>query len=433
MPKAKVDPRDADDGTLLRNIAGIGPSSLCTLANCGYKFTPRSTLGDFKAATGSMDSLSATLKENKITGGYTLPKLRLLWRSGSVKRGRDDEQPASSGVGEKRRKMMDAGQDIDKNEVSENFLLEPTGGAPPGETEDVDNPDDTPEIDALDRHPDDTKAMPMGDIVGQPEMSVIPDVTLDVSPPDKLINGPTETLVYAPPPITPGIALGPVVANARFVPAQTLEQKQEMLMSAEALPSVKAAGGKDLGGDGFGSLVTEGRVGKDMPTGDMPEEEFKEAASDQGRSRIPDNRMGGSKFTSKKLQQVSIPKIDENATVDPNRPNLINASRHPFKQAGLFRNHDMLTRHSALIDQAYQDRSRVIQAATQTLANRDASYYRYNASTQGVAMSQMPISSSNYLQSGNMFSELQQYGANPLNPTFGPSPFVNELLTGKFR
>jgi len=246
MPKAKVDPRDASDDTLLRNIAGIGPSSLCTLANCGYKFTPRSTLGDFKSQTGSMDQLQRTLTENKITGGYTLPKLRLLWKSGtspestgSVKRVRDDtaEHPSNEQSSRKRQKAMDAGQDIDKKEASENFLLAPAGGVSDGVVEDVDNPDDTPEIDALDRKPDDTKAQPMGDIVGQPQMSVVPDVTLDVSPPDKLINAPTELVVDAPAPIVPGVSLGPSVSQARFVAPQTLEQKQEELSSAEALQS----------------------------------------------------------------------------------------------------------------------------------------------------------------------------------------------------
>lgn len=427
MVKAKVDPRDAADDTLLRNIAGIGPSSLCTLANCGYKFTPRSTLGDFKTATGSMGDLMDTLHANKITGGYTLPKLKLLWRSGSAKRVREDEK--TDGGGDKRRKMLDAGQDIDKNETSENFLLAPSGGAPNGEVEDVDNPEDTPEIDALDRHPDDTKAMPLGDVVGQVEMSVIPDVTLDVSPPDKLINGPTEVLEEAPPTILPGAALGPLVSHARFVPVVTLAEKQEMLLSAEALPSVKAAGAKDLGGDGFGSLVTEGRIGKDAPAG----EGVGEASAIVGDNQIPDNRVGGSKFTSKKLGQATLPKIDENDKVEERRPNMMNASRHPFKQASLFRNHDMLVRRSALIDRAHEDRQKVMRAASQSLANRDASYYRYNAATQGVASSQMPISASNYLQSGDMFSEFQHYGANPLNPAFGPSPYVNELMIGRFQ
>lgn len=431
MPKAKVDPRDAGDDTLLRNIAGIGPSSLCTLANCGYKFTPRSTLGDFKSTTGSLGALMDTLHENKITGGYTLPKLKLLWRSGdtSSKRVREGEKTkGNDGGAGKRRKMMDAGQDIDKKETEENFLLAPSGGDPVGEVEDVDNPEDTPEIDALDRHPDDTKAVPLGDVVGKVEMSVIPDVTLDVSPPDKLINGPTEVLEEAPPTILPGAALGPLVSHARFVPAVSLAEKQEMLLSAEALPSVKAAGAKDLGGDGFGSLVTEGRIGKDAPPGEGEGE-----AAVESDNQIPDNRVGGSKFTSKKLGQATLPKIDENAKVEERRPNMINASRHPFKQASLFRNHDMLVRRSALIDRAHEDRRKVMRAASQTLANRDISYYRYNAATQGVASSQMPISSTNYLQSGDMYPDLQYYGANPLNPTFGPSPFVNELMMGRFR
>ena len=362
-----------------------------------------------------------------------MPKLKLLWRSGTSqapKRTREDVLASSDATPEsrKRQKVMDAGQDIDKKDPDENFLLAPRGSVPQAELEDIDNPEDTPEIDALDRHPDDTKAMPMGDVVGQPEMSVVPDVTLDVSPPDQLINGPTELVVDAPAPIVPGIELGPSVAQARFVPPQTLEQKQETLESAEALPSVKANGAKDIGADGFGALVSEGRVGKDEPLADEV------SGSSSSAESSPDGpRVGGSKFTSKKLDHASIPKIDENETLDPDRPNLVNASRHPFKQAGLFRNHDMLVKRSKLIDKAYNDRARVMKAAQQTLATRDLSYYRYNAATQGVAMSQMPMNSSNYLQSGNMFSEYQQYGANPLQNVFGPSPYVNEKLIGRFR
>jgi len=90
MVKAKVSAGKADDGTLLKHISGVGPSTLCLLANCGYKFKPSSTLGDFKKETQSFDALQKTMSERGISGGYTLPKLRNLWSGGDGSRKREE-------------------------------------------------------------------------------------------------------------------------------------------------------------------------------------------------------------------------------------------------------------------------------------------------------------------------------------------------------
>jgi hypothetical protein len=428
MPKAKVSPYEATDETLLRHITGVGPSTLCVLANCGYKFRPGSTLGDFKSTTKSFADLQKALSDANISGGYTLPKLKMLWKSsgdgggggggGTGKRGREEHDNQQQS---KRQKVVDEAQEIDKENPDENFLLAPRHEGTVGDPEEEDEYTETPEIDALTRNAE-VKAMPVGDVAPAVEMSVIPDVTLTISPDDKAINAPMEVLPSDPVPIVPGISLGPSVAQVRQVGPQTLEEKQGDIVTAEDLPSVNAAGGKDLGGDGFGSLVTEGRVGKDEPEGDDDETTTTSPGEEAG---------GGKRFSSKPLDVASIPKFDEKEEIKPF--DLRGSSRHPFKQASLFRNHDMAVKVSKLITDTHDNNSRISDAATQAETNRDMSWYRYNASTQGVAMAQMPVGSTNYLARGPMVAEYQLFGPNPLLPCFGPAPYINEQLSGRFR
>ena len=426
MVKAKVSAREADDGTLLKHITGVGPSTLCLLANCGYNFKPTSTLGDFKKETQSFEELQKTMSDRGISGGYTLPKLRNLWSGGDgsvgKKRGRQEDEVADQEL-LKKRKVMEESQTIDKTDSDRNFLLEPKTTEPHGEIEKTDEKAETPEIDALTRSSD-PGAMATGDVSAKVDMSVIPDVTLTVSPDDKAINAPSEVMPETPIPIIPGIAIGPSYAQVRHVAPQTLEEKQEDIQTAEDLPSVKAAGGKDLGGDGYGSLLTEGRVGKDQPQGDNPEE-------DEEKELGVSTHSGGKKFTSKALELASTPSFDDKDEVKPF--DMRGATRHPFKQAGLFRDHDMATKVSKLIDQSFNNRVRTDNAHSQAISNRDLSWTRYNPATQGVAMADMPTGSSNYLMRGPMVSDYQLFGPNPLRPTFAPCSFINEQLSGRFR
>ena len=425
MPKAKVSPNEADDQTLLRRITGVGPSTLCTLANCGYSFKPSSTLGDFKKATISFAELQKKLSGAGISGGYTLPKLKSLWGGGgggNNKRVRDDDDQGST----KRRKLLEEGGDIKKDDPDQNFLLEPKLDAPTGEVEKEDKPEETPEIDALHRKPEEN-AMAIGDVAPKVSMSVIPDVTLNISPDDKGINGPSEVMPTDPVPIIPGAALGPVMAQVRHVAPQTLEEKQGDQQSAEDLPSVSANGSKDIGGDGYGALLTEGRVGKDQPSGDNAEEE--EEVKEAG---VVAPSRGGKKFTSKALEIASIPKFNDSDKVKPF--DIRTASRHPFQQSSLFRNHDMNVKVSKLINKTHENNSKKQAAAAEAIgARQDLSWTRYNASTEGLAMAQMPLGSSNFLMRGPMVSEYQLFGPNPMRPVFPPSPFINEQLSGRFR
>jgi len=318
--------------------------------------------------------------------------------------------------------VVEQGQTIDKDDPDRNFLLEPKTTEPVGEIEKDDEKDQTPEIDALTRTKE-PGAMATGDVSAKVDMSVIPDVTLVVSPDDKAINAPSEVMPEAPIPIIPGAAIGPVYAQVRHVAPQTLEEKQEDIQTAEDLPSVKAAGGKDLGSDGYGSLLTEARVGKDQPQGDNPEEDEEKEAGVV--------RAGGKKFTSKALDFASTPSFDEKDEVKAF--DMRGATRHPFKQAGLFRDHDMATKVSKLIDQSFNTRVKSANAHSQAMSNRDLSWTRYNPATQGVAMADIPTGSSNYLMRGPMVSDYQLFGPNPLRPTFAPCAFINEQLSGRFR
>lgn len=415
MPLPKTTAGDAGDDILLRKIGGVGPTTLCALANCGYSFTPKSTLGDFKKATGSFADLQRRMSESGIAGGYTLPKLKALWGENSRKRSATD-QPAPSS-----KRLRTA---IDVKDPDSNFLLEPKADAPAGEIEDEDRLGELPETESLARKTD-VKAMPLGDIVGKVEMSVIPDVTLTVSPDDKGISAPSEVMDTDPVPIIPGVSIGPVHASVRHVAPQSLEEKQEDQLTAVDLPSVKANGTKDLGGDGYGALASEGRVGKDQPISDSLGEE--EETKDSGVI-IPD---GNRKFTSKALSVASIPKFDESSSHEPIYDTR-SASRHPFKQASLFRNHDVAMKASKMIDRTRFEQDRKLAAANQALSSRDLSWFRYNDATQGVAMAQMPIGSSNYLMRGPMVPDHQLFGTSSLKPIFGPSPYINEQISGRF-
>lgn len=420
MVKAKVSASEAVDSTPLRGIKGVGATTLCDLAQCGFRFTGSTTLGQFKEATGSYEDLKAKLVEANIKGGYTLPKLQMLWgASKGKKRGREEAE----GMTNKKAKVIEQGQD--KNDPDSNFLLAPRGeaGMEDGDPEEYTEAKETPEVDALTRKfGDATAAVGTGDIQGEVCMSVIPDQTLNVSAPDKLISNPTEVLPDDPVPIIPGAAIGPNIASARHVAPQTLEEKQDDLMTDEILPCAKANGEKDIGGDGFGQgVINESKV-------DGEEEETKDA----GVIIPEENRVGGKAFTVKKLDFASTPKFDPNDAVAPEK-DWRTASRHPFRQPSLFRNHDMAVKVSKLISDTTANNNKLRGATLQAERGRsDRSWTRYNAATQGVAMAEMPLESSNYLARGIMTSDYQLHGPNPLLPTFPPSPFINERLSGRF-
>jgi hypothetical protein len=293
----------------------------------------------------------------------------------------------------------------------------PIQGAPDTSTdpEIVTSNAETPAVDAMDRTADPEPAVATGDVAAKVQPSVVPDQTLTISPDDKNINAPMEVIPEEPIPVTPAIAIGPAVSGVRMVPPQTLEEKQQGDRMAEDLNQFKANNEKDIGSDANGNLTEEVRVGKLSPAD--PEKE---------------SEGGSSRFEAVPLDRATPPSFDENQPVNQ-MPNMRTASRHPFKQASLFRNHDLAMRISSLIASTNADQNALRSAhASAMQAHEDMSWQRYNAATEGVDSVDMPLEAQNFLSRGPMTTHYQLLGANPLQMTFPPSPFESERILGRF-
>ena len=420
MVKRKVSQAD-DDSTLLRNIRGIGPNTLCMLANCGFNFTPSSTVGDFKKQTKSFDALKTELDQRGIKGGYTLPKLRMLWSGGGAKGG--NKKPKTTPDNKEEELVGNA--TITKDDVAENFLLPHDGPAVTEEDLDTGEAKENPELDALDRVPVPTKAVATGDVAAKVDVSVIPDQELTISPDDKNINGPTELLPFAPTPVIPGASLGEgLVSHSRHVTPQTLEEKQSSQFSdPTSLPSAKGNAEKDIGGDGFSSLIEEAKIGKDAPKDDM----------DDMDDDADDSAAGNPKraFRSKQLSFAAPPTFNEN---DNQKPfDIRSASRHPFKQRSLFRDHDLAVKQSKLISETHEDRRRLHGADQLFNTMQDLSYHRYNPITEGYTFANIPPSESFRFREHLLSDYKLDPNPSTLRPVFPPCAYVNELLSGRFR
>jgi len=398
--------RDINNETKLTDVHGFGSSSFTVLGTAGYKLTPSSTVGQFKEVTSSFNELKSTLTQSGIEHKYVMPKFQAIWNGGSNKRPREEE--LTEAHSNRTISNFETATKVARTDPSVNFLLAPT--PMPGAVDTSTDPDivtsvvETPEVKAMDRHAE-TSATATGNIAATVAPFVIPDQLLDISPEDRDINGPTEQYPENPIPITPAIAIGESVFASRIVPVLSHEQRMDEDLLGEALPSAKANNEKDIGGDGFSSLTEEGEI-----------QQKSESSS--------------SKFTSIPLGAATTPSFDEKENIKPQDART--ASRHPFKAASLFRDHDMAATSATIIGASEYNTRRLMLAANSAQENRDSSWYRWNASTEGVNMIEMPIDSTNYLERGPMVTEYQMLGANPFQLAFSPSPFDTNRILGKF-
>jgi hypothetical protein len=416
MTRSKVSIQDVNDDTRLGDVHGFGSQSFTVLGVGGYNLRPSSTVGDFKKATSSFKSLKDALARTDVNSKYVLSKFQAVW----------------SGVGQpsKKRKAVDelqsaAGQGIsaieeetkqNRQDPEINFLLAPQSieGAPDTSSapEIVTSRDETPEVDAMDRHSSAT-ATATGAIAAKVQPFVVPDQTQNLSPNDKEINGPMLVLTDVVP-VTPAISIGASVFASRMVPALSHEEQLADNYMGEQLPTSKANGTADIGSDGsltYNSIVEEKASSPDQAGGGF-------------------EPRGGSRFTSVPLAPASTPTFSQDQPVKAQDPRT--ASRHPFKQPGLFRDHDMAMLHASAIDSTNTNSRRIKSAAADALLNRDDSWSRWNPATQGVSMIDMPVDSTNFLRRDSMQTDTQLLGANPLQHTFSPSPFVSSSILGRF-
>lgn len=410
MPKIPI--RSATEDTRLNDVHGWGSQSFTVLGVSGYRLKPNSTVGDFRRETKSYDDLKKQLMEHEIDAKYVLPKFKAIWNgSGGTKRKREDPNPISEPSTEE--VNMEIRQDPDQN-----FQLTPQ--PIPGEPVTNANPEiitsveETPEVEAM-MDNDQTPAIETGDVAAKVQVSVIPDQTLIVSGDDPSINAPTRMRPEDPIPTLPSISIGPAVSGVRMVQPLTHEELVMDRVSDDDLQQRKANFEKDIGGDGFGAT----------PVNDD------ELPGEDGDLQ-PESASGSSKFTTVPVLGASKPPTFN--TQQPVKPkDARTATMHPFKQASLFRNHDSVVDTAKRIRNAELDSIKVFEASASAVQNRGPSWMRYNAATQGVAMVDMPIESSNFLQRGEMISDYQLLGANPLQATFSPSPYMSNKLLGGFR
>lgn len=407
---------DISDETQLRDVHGMGPQTFTVLGVSGYNLRPSSTVADFKQQTGSFKELRETLSKGKMNYKYVLPKYQSLWNGsnpgGGTKRKASEAEMGPSNEEQTKQARTDS---------QINFLLAPKDGTPDTSAgaEYITNSTETPEVDAMTRTERDPDAEPVveGDVAPKVAPFVIPDQSQIVSPDDKHINAPTLVLPEDPVPITPAIAIGESVFASRLVEALTEEEQAEEDLLGEALPSTKANGTKDLGGDGVGSLSYSDPI--------QPEEqEVKDSGI--GASGVD----GGSRFRSVALETASLPKFDDKEKIKAQDPRT--ASKHPFKQPALFRDHDMAVERAAIIEASSYNNRKLGEASIEALAQRDSSWSRWNQATQGVQCFAMPQGSSNFLQRGQMISDYQLEGVNPMQLTYSPSPFATSALLGAF-
>lgn len=407
MPR--VHPNDVTDSTLLKNISGIGQTSLTALGMAGYGINSRTTVGQFKSMVGSIGELESRLNSKGVGSAFVLSRLKNAW--GGMGTGTVRDPVKESATDE-----MDLALKRQANEG--NFVAPVDTQAGVSKDGDSKEEKEIPEVDALGRTPDPTKNVATGYVVGGPELSVVPDVTLNISPDDSEINAPSQVLPGEPVPIIPGIALGPSVREVRKTTATTQEQKFEIMKNKHEVNRFSGNNGKDLGGDGFGSLTDNARVGKDRP-------KRKGEGEDTGYV----SKRG--KFRSVRFETGTKPGGDEQSgdTPDDSEP-----ERHPFKQPSLFGNHDAKMFGSKLVKETSMDRMYRAMAAKNAIMTQmgDSSFFKYNPYTQGVTCPYVPPTSSNYLNRNDMISQYQDAGAAPLIHQLGPSPYVFERLQNGF-
>lgn len=402
MPKVSVGAAGPD--TLIGDIAGVGTATFTTLGAAGYPIKRRTTLGEFREMTGSMAEVEKRLNDKDIGAAFVLTKIRSLW-SGPGSGGTKRKEPATTREGE-----LEGAEK--KQALDGNFLLGPNqipGTLPDGENK---QEKDIVEVDALYDLPDPTQAVPTGYVNAQPEMSVIPDVTLNISPSDVTIAGQTEVLPGDPAPTIPGIGLGPSVPQARMLLPQTLDEKQAYLAAGEHDATFKADGEKDLGSDAGGSMTENSRVGINQP----------------GPVGQPPKGVA-------MLQEMYAKGGPQKTDGEPPENGMVSGTRHPFKQPALFRNHDRRMGASKELVRAAAAQMSAMVAERNAFGIQlgDPSYYRTNAATQGVIAPFMAPEESNYLDRGPMVTSFQLLGPNALVDQWPPSPYEWGRMSGPFR
>lgn len=400
MPK-KVPIDQATEDTRLNDVHGFGSQSFTVLGVSGYKLRPSSTVADFRRETKSYNALKDQLLQSEINAKYVLPKFQAIWNG-------------SGGVGTKRKRdegpiTVPAPDPVEaRKDPDQNFLLapQPIPGTPltSSNPELVSSVDETPELAVMDRSMD-PPAVETGDLAAKVQVSVIPDQTLTISGDDKSVNAPTVMYPDDPVPTLPGISIGPSVAAVRTVAPLTHEEAIAERIGDGELQKHKANFEKDIGGDGFGQTPV------DPPAPEVP--------------------TGGSRFTSVPvLGEAKTPAFDSTQPIKPK--DVRSASMHPFKQVALFRDHDAAADSAKLIRMTNFNTRKIFEAGVGAVQSRDMSWSRYNAATEGVASVDMPLESSNFLQRGQMTSDYQLLGTNPLQATFSPSPYIANKLLGGF-
>lgn len=412
MPKVGLDAATLD--TMLGDIVGIGQATFTSLGIAGYPIRRRTTLGEFQKMTGSYDDVAKTFESKGMRAPFVMTKIQSLW-SGPQPGGTVRNTP------EGERKLTP--EEVDKQTAtSGNFLLAPDKieGVMPNGMDAKEK--DIPEVDALSKMPDPTKAVPMGMLVGQPMLAVVPDVTLNVSQDARAIAAPMEVLPDDPVPVIPGIAVGPSVAQVRMTMPQTLEEKLAMIASEPDTAPFKADGEKDIMGDGSGAMTEDARIGPNEPG--PPGAPPKGVAWLQSRMRGTKRKAAGGGGGT-----------EDQKTNGHMENEMVTGTRHPFKQPSLFRNHDARLRVSKELMMAAASEMNQLQAerASNGIQLGDPSFYRSNPATQGVRAPFVPPEASNYLERGPMVTAFQTLGPNPLVNQWPPSPAEWELQSGPFR
>lgn len=436
-------PHEVDDSTRLSQVHGFGPTLQGRIQDAGYAFRMNMSTGEFKSMIGSYEALEAKLRQQEGDSGYALNMLRTLWKPANTtpestfmaKRAANNEKDCR-------------GEDLREKHNAEksNFLLAPENLA--GDQAEKRQEKETPEVDALHRIPDPTKAVPLGYIQGGPLLSVVPDVTLNVSPDDKGVNAPSEVLPGVPVPLIPAQALGVNVGGqqgVRMVAPITLEEKQYMEMEHKGPERTKANGEQDMGQDGRGDITEDAKVGQDYP---LKNDEQQCMGRSGSRFASKSGKFSMKPYAGGMGGKSAMPPQQQKKDYGMSREAQMNASKHPYKQPSLFANHDMAMMESCPSYECSSDRGLSKNIASgkanayklhmaslwsSELQTDDASFYRYNPATQGVQAPYVPPSSSNYLQRGQMTTDFQMLGANPMYNQFGPCPWVFERMTGPFR
>jgi hypothetical protein len=417
-------------GTPMKDIAGITSNVIQDLALAGFNIRNHTTFAEFKDMTRSYENIAQSMRDMEMDAGFTLGKLRTLWNFSPSGQSSEDFM--------NRKKQRNVAKDT---ALSTESALQPRISSPPKDTEENKEPDREPAVDALHRVPDQTTALTLGMVVKGPELSVIPDVTLNVSPPDGSTIATTQVLPTDPVPLIPAVALGPAVVASRTVKPLTLEERQLQLLGSDDLQLSKANAQKDIGSDSFGNMTEEAKLGDKFPIKrpdgeeeEEPEEEpeerkdagvqkrkFRRTPITQGKGDGKGGGKGGKGGSGKGGEQ------------EPQQTS--KAKPKPYKQASLLANHDSNIQRSAMLRQIANERIKLQKAEglVAMMEVTDQSFSRYNAATQGVLAPYTPIGSANYLQRGPMTTSLQYTGVAPLYNQHVPCPYLWEKMSGRFR